>query len=181
MKKLLNLYLSSIKKYTPDLSLLGVRALLAVGFFGPAMMKVKNIEGIAQWFKYLKIPIPTFSAYLVTGVELLGLVLLILGLATELISLPLIIILIVAILTVHMGNGWLAIASSDNAEVASRLGKTKELLQTHGNYDWLTEKGSFVILNNGIEFPVIYIILALLLIAFGPGKFSISHLIKKIK
>jgi len=47
MKNLLTKYLNFIKKYTPDLSLLGVRAILAVGFFGPAMMKVQNIDAIA--------------------------------------------------------------------------------------------------------------------------------------
>ena len=111
----------------------------------------------------------------------MGFVLLILGLATELISLPLIIILLVAILTVHMGNGWLAIASTENAEVANRLTKAKELLKDNGNYDWLIEKGSFVILNNGIEFPVIYSVLLLVLQAFGPGKLSLDYLIKKLQ
>ena len=80
-----------------------------------------------------------------------------------------------------MGNGWLAIASSENAEVASRLGKAKDILQTNGNYEWLTEKGSFVILNNGIEFPVIYSVLLLVLLAFGPGKLSVDFLIKKLR
>ncbi len=180
-KKIVHTYLTFVKKYISDVSLLGVRALLAVGFFGPAMMKVKNIHAVAQWFQFLKIPVPTFTAYLVTGTELIGMALLILGLVTEFISIPLIIILLVAILTVHMDHGWLAIASSESAEIAQRMGQAKDLLMEHANYDWITAKGNLVILNNGMEFPVIYIILALLLVAFGPGKFSMQHLIKQLK
>ena len=181
IKKLTKIYLTFVKKYIPDLALLGVRALLAVGFFGPAMMKAKNIQATADWFRFLKIPAPTFSAYLATGTELLGLVLLIIGFATELISVPLIIILLVAILTVHIDNGWLAIASSENIEVAERMGAAKDILIENANYDWLTSKGNLVILNNGVEFPVIYIVLALLLVAFGPGKISLERIIKQIK
>ncbi len=181
LNKITKSYITFVKKYTPDVALLGVRALLAIGFFGPAMMKAKNISGTAEWFKFLRIPMPTFSAYLATGTELLGLVLLILGLATEMISLPLIIILLVAILTVHMDNGWLAIASSEHVDIAERIGKAKDILIENANYDWITEKGSLVILNNGIEFPVIYIILALLLLAFGPGKISLDRIFKQIK
>lgn len=181
MKNLINKYVELVKKLTPDLALFGARILLAIGFAGPALMKLKDINAIAQWFKYMKIPVPTFNAYMATGIEVLGVVLLALGLATEFISLPLIIVMIVAIVTVHMGNGWLAIASSENIEVASRLNKTKNILQEYGNYDWLTEHGSFVILNNGIEFSVIYIVLLLVLMAFGPGKLSVDYLIKKLR
>jgi len=181
MEKILNKYIKVVKEFTPDLALLGARILLVIGFAGPAMMKLKDINAIAQWFKYMKIPLPTFNAYMATGTEVLGVLLLALGLATEFISLPLIIVMIVAIITVHMGNGWLAIASSENAEVASRLGKAKDILQANGNYDWLTENGSFVILNNGIEFPVIYIVLLVVLMAFGPGKLSVDYIIKKLR
>ena len=179
MKKLVNKYISFVKKYVPDVALLGARILIVIGFAGPAIMKLKDINAIAQWFKYMKIPFPTFNAYMATATEVTGVILIALGLATEFISLPLIIVMIVAIVTVHMGHGWLAIASSENAEIAERLGKAKDILMAHGDYEWLTAKGSFVILNNGIEFPVIYIVLLLVLIAFGSGKFSLDYLIKR--
>jgi uncharacterized membrane protein YphA (DoxX/SURF4 family) len=179
MKKILHQYINFIKKYTPDVALLGARILLVIGFIGPAMMKLKDINAAAQWFKYMKIPLPTLNAYLATATEVTGVILIAVGLATEFISLPLIIVMLVAIITVHMGNGWLAIASSENIEVAERLGKAKEILVEHSNYEWLTAKGSFVILNNGVEFPVIYIVLLLVLMAFGPGKFSIDYFLKR--
>lgn len=181
MGKLINKYIGFVKKHLQEVALLGARAILVFTFIGPAIMKFKNIGSTAQWFKYLGIPLPTFSTYLVVSVEFLGVGLLALGLATEFISLPLLIIMFVAILTVHMPNGWLAIASSDNPEVATRIDAAKSLLQEHGNYEWLTAKGSFVILNNGVEFPVIYIVLLLVLLAFGSGKLSIDYLIKKMR
>jgi putative oxidoreductase len=51
-------------------------------------------------------PAPGFLAYLVSGVEVAGVVLLTLGLFTRLIALPLMIIMLIAILTVHLHNGF---------------------------------------------------------------------------
>jgi len=89
-----------------DLPLLFIRLVLAYGFFNPAMMKLKDITSIAEWFGSIGIPFPTLNAYLATGTEVLGVILLTLGLFTRLISIPLIITMIVAIVTVHSGNGF---------------------------------------------------------------------------
>lgn len=89
-----------------DLPLLFIRLILAVGFFGPAMMKWKDIGAIAQWFGTLGMPFPTLNAYLAAGTEALGVVLLTLGLFTRIISIPLIITMLVAIVTVHLHNGF---------------------------------------------------------------------------
>ena len=89
-----------------DLPLLMMRLILAVGFFGPAMMKLKNVSGIAEWFASMNIPLPTLNAYMATATESLGVVLLVLGLGTRIISFPLIITMIVAIVTVHWGHGF---------------------------------------------------------------------------
>jgi uncharacterized membrane protein YphA (DoxX/SURF4 family) len=40
----------------------------------------------------------------------------------------------------------------------------------HSNFSWLTEKGSFVVLNNGIEFAVTYLIMLLSLLFTGGGR-----------
>ena len=181
MEKLLNNYIRFVKKTSKDVALLGVRAILVFTFIGPGIMKAKNIKGTAQWFEQLGIPLPTISTYLALSAELIGVALLAIGFATEFISLPLLIVMLVAILTVHMSNGWLAIAPSENPEVSERINAAKNLLHEYGNYDWLTEKGSFVILNNGVEFPVIYVVLLLILLSFGPGKLSISYLINKMR
>ena len=104
MKKLQNRINQSYQ--IKDLILLALRLVLAYGFFNPAMMKIKDINSIAGWFESINIPLPTLNAYLATGTEVLGVILLILGLFTRWISIPLIITMIVAIATVHIGNGF---------------------------------------------------------------------------
>jgi len=94
-----------------DLSLLLARLVLAYGFYNPAMNKWADIHAVAEWFGTLGIPMPTINAYLAASTELLGVVLLTLGLLTRLISLPLIVVMIVAIITVHLPHGF---AAGDN-------------------------------------------------------------------
>ncbi|MGC9351559.1 MAG: DoxX family protein [Sulfurovum sp.] len=94
-----------------DFALLFARVVLAYGFYGPAMRKWADIDAIAVWFGTLGIPFPTLNAYMAATTELLGVVLLTLGLFTRLISLPLIVVMIVAIVTVHLPHGF---AAGDN-------------------------------------------------------------------
>ena len=89
-----------------DIVLLLIRLILAYGFYGTAKIKWGNIDGVASWFQSLHYPFPTLNAYLAATTEALGVILLTLGLATRIISFPLIVVLIVAILTVHLGNGF---------------------------------------------------------------------------
>jgi putative oxidoreductase len=93
------------------LPLLFFRLVLAYGFYGPAKMKFNDITSVAGWFESLGYPLPTFNAYIAAGTEALGVILLFLGLGTRLISIPLIVIMLVAITTVHWSNGFQA---SDN-------------------------------------------------------------------
>jgi len=89
-----------------DLPLLFFRLILAYGFYTPAMMKWGNISDVAEWFGSMGIPMPTLNAYLAASTELAAVILLPLGLATRFISIPLIITMLVAIVTVHIGNGF---------------------------------------------------------------------------
>jgi len=178
MQKLYNKFINSLT-LLEDIAPLMLRLLLAYVFYGTAMEKIGGIDSITAWFEHLGIPFPALNAYLSAITETAGFILLFLGLGTRLISIPLIIILLVAILTIHFDNGWLVIGSRANdPEIASRVGKAVELLKEHGHYDWLTEKGPFVILQNGMEFAVTYIAMLLSLIAFGPGRISVDALIK---
>lgn len=88
------------------LPLLLIRLVLAYGFLNPALMKLKDINSIAEWFGTIGIPAPLLNAWLVTGTETLGVILLTLGLGSRLISIPLIITMLVAIVTVHGANGF---------------------------------------------------------------------------
>ena len=57
------------------------------------------------------------------------------------------------------------------AELHEQVCKLANVLREHGNYSWLREKGSFVILNNGIEFAVTYLVMLLALLFTGGGRF----------
>lgn len=89
-----------------DLPLFLIRLVLAYGFYVPAMLKWKNIGAIIEWFGNMGIPMPALNAYLSASTELAGVILLPLGLATRFISIPLIISMVVAIVTVHFGHGF---------------------------------------------------------------------------
>ena len=105
-----NIYMefSRLSEYGKSLALLFARLAIAYGFYEPAMMKFKDIGSVAEWFGSMGIPFPTLNAYMAASTEVLGVLLLTLGLLTRAISIPLIIIMIVAIVTVHLPNGFSA-------------------------------------------------------------------------
>ena len=130
---------------------------------------------------------------LAASAELLGGVALLLGLATRLMVIPLMFTMLVAAGTSHWDNGWFAIAPGDpdtstakvlatigipaaerslqnSEEVGARISTARRILRENGDYGWLTEKGSFVILNNGIEFAATYFIMLLSLLFTGAGR-----------
>ena len=94
-----------------DLTLFLFRIILAIGFYSPAMMKVKNLEGVAEWFGSMSYPFPMVSAILAMTTEVLGIVLLILGFGTRVIALLMMFVMVVAIFTTHISNGF---AAGDN-------------------------------------------------------------------
>jgi putative oxidoreductase len=98
--------ISKSLEFLKDLPLLLIRLTLAYGFYTPAMNKWSDIESVAGWFESMGYPLPSFNAYMAASTEIAGVVLLALGFASRLISIPLIIIMFVAIITVHGGNGF---------------------------------------------------------------------------
>ncbi len=162
---------------------------------------------IIAWFGNsdwgLGLPFPALLANLVILVEFLGGWLLLVGVFTRLISIPLMFTMIVAATTVHAENGWFAItptnadispakvvtwlggesanASLENSEqTAIRLEKMKELLEENGNTEWLYQQGNIVVLNNGVEFSVTYFIMLLALFFIGAGRYtSVDHYISE--
>lgn len=106
--KELYLKFTFVSDFFKPFSLLFARLIIAYGFYEPAMNKWAGIEDVASWFGSMGIPFPLLNAYMAATTEMLGVLLLTLGLFTRLISLPLIIIMIVAIVTVHLGNGFSA-------------------------------------------------------------------------
>ena len=100
--------LKNILSNGQSISLLFARIAVAYGFYTPAMEKWSGIDEVAKWFGSMGIPFPTLNAYMAASTELLGVILLTLGLFTRLISIPLMVIMVVAITTVHLGNGFSA-------------------------------------------------------------------------
>lgn len=165
-----------------NLASLLLRLYLAPIFWMAGMSKFNAFEDTVTWFGDpqwgLGLPLPWLMAFLATATELLGALLLAIGLMTRLISIPLIITMLVAIAGVHWSNGWQAIADvnapfANDQVMASpeKLAQAKTILQEHGNYEWLTASGKFVILNNGIEFAATYLIMLLALMGLGAGKY----------
>ncbi|MCH7313032.1 DoxX family protein [Acinetobacter sp. ANC 3882] len=183
--------LCNVLKHSDGIAALALRCYLVPIFWMAGTNKLMHFQDTVEWFGNadwgLGLPFPFLMAALATSTEIAGAVLLALGLFTRLISIPLIVTMLVAIVTVHLPNGWQAIADPNapfaNAQVfasAEKLEKARQLLENYGNYDWLTSSGSFVILNNGIEFAVTYLIMLLALMVLGGGRyFSLDYWIKQ--
>lgn len=163
---------------------------------------------VVAWFGNpdwgLGLPMPGVLAFLVGWIEFLGGWLLLIGLATRVVSVPLLAIMMVAAITVHWENDWFAITptnpetsaaqvlnwlnmpgaqdSLDNSVAAGeRLNRMRELVETHGYPDYLYASGKPVILNNGIEFSALYFAMLLSLLFSGGGRYtSMDYWIKKI-
>ncbi|MGD7033696.1 DoxX family protein [Methylotuvimicrobium buryatense] len=144
--------------------------------------KFANFSDTAAWFGDeqwgLGLPLPYLLVFLVALIEVLGAVFLLTGFGVRLISLPLMIVMAVAGVLVHLKNGWLAIATGSGLfatdrtiGAVERLEQAKSILQQYGNYDWLTENGAFVVLNNGVEFAATYFIMLLVLFFIGAGRY----------
>ena len=168
--------------HVDGLATLALRFILVPGFWMAGMQKLNHFDSTVEWFGNsdwgLGLPLPWLLALLATATELLGAILLALGLLTRLIAVPLIITMLVAIISVHWENGWQAIADPQAAfatesVIASseKLERARDILREHGNYNWLTSSGKFVILNNGIEFAAIYLSMLLALLFLGGGRY----------
>ncbi|WP_066800749.1 HvfX family Cu-binding RiPP maturation protein [Moraxella oblonga] len=209
MKTLYKLYYQLLQKLKIlDFTLLlALRIYLAPIFIIAGLAKFNSFSDTANWLGNsewgLGLPFPTLMTALVIFAELVGGFALLFGFLTRFFSVSLIISMAVAGFAVHLKNGWFAIASSEgetsiasfwanlgfssaqnsvaNApQVAERLEKARTILQEHGNYEWLTEFGNFVILNNGMEFSITYLIMLLPLLFYGAGKYvSIDYYLAK--
>lgn len=176
-----------------------LRLFLAVVFIAAGLQKAGSFDSIVNWFGNpdwgLGLPFPWLMAFLATSAELVGGFLLLFGLATRYIAVPLMITMLVAAFAVHWDNGWFAIAPSDpetnfarplamvgipaakrsleeSVETGRKVSAARSILREHGNYSWLTSKGNFVVMQNGIEFAATYFIMLLVLFFQGAGRYA---------
>lgn len=164
------------------LSPLALRLYLAPVFWMAGTTKFSSWDDTVAWFGNsdwgLGLPFPELMVFLAAGSETAGAIALLIGLGVRWFCIPLMFTMVVAA-TTHWQNGWQAIADAkfclfncgDAIEAGERLSRAKSILKEHGNYDWLTEQGSFVVLNNGIEFAATYFIILLALFFIGGGRY----------
>ncbi len=163
---------------------------------------------VVAWFGNpdwgLGLPLPHVLAFLVGWIEFLGGWLILIGLATRITAVPMLLIMLVAATAVHWENGWFAVTPTDphtsaakvlawldipgaeeslanSAAAGERLDRMRSILDEHGNTGYLYATGKPVILNNGVEFSVIYFAMLLSLLFTGGGRFtSMDYYLDKI-
>jgi len=197
--------LSGVLAHFDGAASLALRLILAPVLIAAGLEKLTG----ENWFGFQQesFPFPfnllpaEISWFLASWTEFLGGILLLLGLGTRLIAIPLAVIMFVAAYAVHLDNGWPAIAPSNppqvciegsdaataanpferyikcintnerTIEASKRLSRAKEILREHGNYRYLNGSGSIVKLNSGIEFAAIYLSMLLALMIIGGGRY----------
>ncbi len=171
---------------------LALRLYLAPVFWVAGMNKLSDMDSVIAWFGNeqwgLGLPMPELLAWLATLTELGGAIFLLVGFAVRWVSIPLMATMLVAIFSVHWENGWQAVADpkspfppADIDGAMERLERARAILNEHGHYPWLTEKGSFVVSNNGIEWATTYFVMCLSLFFSGAGRWlSVDYWLAKL-
>ena len=128
--------------------LLLLRLVFGWGLFQTGKGKLENIGRFIDFLTHLHIPMPAANAYFVASLECAGGLLLLLGLASRLICMPLTINFIVAYLT------------ADHDAVVN----------------FFKDQDAFT-----SAAPFLYLLVSLLVLAFGPGFFSIDEVIGRMR
>jgi putative oxidoreductase len=91
-------------------ALLPLRVIVGVGFLAHGMAKLhRGPEKFAKLLMLIGAPSPLATAWLVTGLEVLGGIAIILGAFVLLASIPLFVSMVVAMLTIHVHYGFSAV------------------------------------------------------------------------
>ncbi len=115
-------------------------------FFLTGKGKLMNFEKTTDFFSSLNIPLPAFNAALAGSTEMVGGLLLLVGLASRLTAIPLIITMVVAYLTADLDAAKMIFSEPDKFFAAA---------------------------------PFLHLFACVLVLIFGPGKFSIDYLLSK--
>lgn len=81
--------------------LLALRVYFGFGFYIAGANKLANVASVSPYFASLNIPFPEISVYFVALVEIVCGVMLLVGFASRLAAIPLIITMVVALMTAH--------------------------------------------------------------------------------
>lgn len=129
--------------------LLAVRICWGWQFFQSGWGKLKNLDGVTEFFTTLGIPMPHLNAILAASVECFGGLFLLLGLASRLTAIPLIFTMIVAYATAE-DDLWKTLHSEPFDEFLTAFFKAT---------------------------PYTFLFASLIILIFGPGKASLDQLI----
>lgn len=185
-------YLSCFEGIAPLLLRIFLAPIFILAGYGKLQLGAENVGFFerltadpyaAEWFGSLGLPMPEVLALMAGWTEFLGGWLLLFGLFTRLISIPLMLTMIVAATTAHWSNGWHALPEATLTvpwewrtdlidDALERKSRAVSILEAHGNIDYLTEAGPFTVLKNGIEFAATYFIMLLSLLFTGGGRFT---------
>jgi putative oxidoreductase len=98
-----------MRRYIPanlDLALLVLRLALAAVLLYHGIPKVMNFQATVAGFATMNVPVPTLSAAFAILAEVIGGILILLGIAVDIAGILVIIDMIGAIATVHWANGF---------------------------------------------------------------------------
>lgn len=126
--------------------LLALRLYWGWQFFQTGRGKLMHHDKVTLFFQSLHIPLPSFNVYLAGGTECFGGLLLLIGLGSRWVCLPLIFTLIIAYLTAET-EALKAIFSDPDKFVSAA--------------------------------PFLFMLACLVVLAFGPGKFSVDWWLSK--
>ena len=115
-------------------------------FFLSGLHKFQDIGKLTRLLESYHLWYPTEQAYTAASIELIGGICLILGFASRLVAIPLIIVMVTAYFTIHI-DAVKGIFSSSNAFVT--------------------------------QAPFIPLLISIIVLAFGPGRYSIDHYLEK--
>ena len=136
-----------------SLAPLPLRLIVGLGFMDHGLLKLsRGPEVFAAVLQALGVPMPHVAAWLTIGTELLGGLAVVLGAFIPLVSVPLIVLLLVSIFTVHLPFGFSSIKLLAVTAAGPQFGKP------------------------GYETSLLYIACLMALVLGGTGPFSIENL-----
>ena len=148
----------NVQSAAKPIALLLLRVVIGFGFMAHGYAKLhRGPEKFAALLSYLGVPFPEFTAWFVTGVELVGGFALIVGAFVLFLSLPLIILHLVALSTIHIHYGFSSV-----------------------NTIGLTPHGP-LFGPPGFEISLLYIGGILVLAVFGPGAISVDGALRRAR
>lgn len=147
MTKYYDLLTTKVLDRLRDPILLAFRLFIGWQFYVSGKAHFEHIDGFVQFFTKLGIPAPAANAHFVAALELVGGILLFVGLASRLIAIPLTINMLVAYITADH-DAFFGILRDPDAFIAAS--------------------------------PFPFLIVTLVVLAFGPGRISLDYVIRKL-